>query len=131
MNPEYRQLQAIADEFEAELRVAREHAEQVAQIQGEAQTPDGAVRVRANAMGIITAVTLGPTTRHANREWLGQTIVDLTAAAAQQAVAQADAYDARLRRAQRVAHDRLAEIDPVQAQRLRKTSDVVRRNIGD
>ncbi|MFD6390420.1 YbaB/EbfC family nucleoid-associated protein [Nocardia sp. NPDC060259] len=127
MTPNDSELEAAADEFEAQLRAIEANSEQIARIEGEARTPDGAVRVRVNAMGLLLDVKLGRTTSNANREWLGRTIVELTAAAAQNAAAQVDNHYAGLRAAQRAVQDRIADVDRVQGQHLRMVSNSIQR----
>ncbi|MET9210498.1 MULTISPECIES: hypothetical protein [unclassified Nocardia] len=120
------ELEAAADEFEARLAQIKAESAQIDRIIGEAGTPDRAVRVRVNAMGVLVDIKLGPTTSGANREWLARTIVELTAVAAQNAAAQADTHYAALRAAQRVAQARITEADRAQGQLSRTVSDRVR-----
>lgn len=118
----------LAQELEAQLERHRERSESIAGIEGTAQSRDGLIYVRTNAMGALLEVKLGAGTSTLDRAWVGRTIVELAQQATRDAAAKAQVQLKAVREAQDRLIARIEQHASVDGAMLQRMTNAARRD---
>ncbi|MCX4095814.1 YbaB/EbfC family nucleoid-associated protein [Nocardia sp. alder85J] len=123
------EMAEVARELEEKLEHYRRQSDAIASIEATAQSHDGSVHVRANAVGALLEVKLGPATTTLDRAWVGRAIVELTQQATREAAAKAAARLQGVRDTQDRLIAGIGRHSPADASMLRKVTEVFDRSL--